>query len=76
MGRRLPLSQAAIRLGRDYQQVRRLLLRGTLVGGRDEFGRFFVEEESVDRLKAGPAAPVAAANAATSSMTGATFGGR
>jgi hypothetical protein len=50
MGRRLPLSEAAIRLGRDYQQVRRLVLRGTLAGGRDEFGRLYVDEESVDRF--------------------------
>ena len=47
MGRKLPLSEAAIRLHRDYQQVRRLVMRGTLAGGRDEFGRLYVEEESL-----------------------------
>ena len=49
-GRRLPLSEAAQRLRVSYQTARNWLLEGRLTGGRDEFGRLYVEEAAVDRL--------------------------
>ena len=45
MTTRLPLSEAALRLGLTYHQVRERLLRRELPGGRDEFGRFYVALE-------------------------------
>lgn len=44
MSREVPVSEAARRLGLDYQQCRAQLLKGALAGGRDAFGRLFVEE--------------------------------
>ncbi len=41
--RRIPITDAALRLGETYQQVRNKLLRRTLKGGRDEFGRLYVD---------------------------------
>lgn len=45
---RIPLSEAAIRLGLTYHQVRQRVFRGELPGGRDEFGRFYVDGEAVE----------------------------
>lgn len=50
MAPRLPLSEAGLRLGCTYQQVRTLVLKGELRGGRDEFGRFFADMADVERL--------------------------
>lgn len=50
----VPLSEAALRLGIDYHQCRRMLLRGDLSGGRDEFGRLYVDRRSVDAVKSKP----------------------
>lgn len=52
MTKRLPLSEAALRLNLDYQQCRKLVLTGQLPGGRDEFGRLFVLASAVDELLA------------------------
>jgi hypothetical protein len=49
MTRRIPLTEAAHRLGLDYQQCRRLMLCGRLAGGRDEFGRLFIESRALKR---------------------------
>jgi len=40
---RVPLSVGALRLGLSYGTVRDRIARKELVGGRDEFGRWFVE---------------------------------
>jgi len=47
MTKEVPISEAARRLGLDYQQCRARLLRGDLAGGRDPFGRLFVNESSI-----------------------------
>ena len=52
MTRRIPLSEAALRLGVDYHQVLRLMLTGRLAGGRDEFGRLFVESRAIKQALA------------------------
>ena len=56
MSEQVPLSEAARRLGLDYQQVRARLLRGEIKGGRDPFGRYFVEALEIERLLRQPAA--------------------
>ena len=48
---RLPLADAALRLQLTYHQVRALVLRGTLRGGRDELGRFYVDTQAVRQLQ-------------------------
>jgi len=50
MSDRMPLAAAALKLSLTYQQVRTLLLRGHLGGGRDEFGRFYVHAAEVERF--------------------------
>ncbi len=65
---RLPLSEAALRLGLTYHQVRERLLRGELPGGRDEFGRFYVALElptSSDGASNPATAPAASADPVT-----------
>ena len=47
MATRIPLSEAALRLGLTYHQVRQRLFRGELPGGRDQYGRFYVEADAV-----------------------------
>jgi hypothetical protein len=37
------LAEAALALGLTYHQVRALVLRGELRGGRDRSGRYYVE---------------------------------
>lgn len=49
MNARVPITEAAIRLSMTYHQVRNQLLRGELKGGRDEFGRFYVDFEDIKR---------------------------
>lgn len=39
---RVPLAEAALRLGLTYHLARAKLLSGELPGGRDEFGRYYV----------------------------------
>lgn len=51
MGTRLPLTDAALRLGLTYHQVRAMVLRGELKGGRDEYGRFYVVAADVLRAE-------------------------
>jgi hypothetical protein len=41
------LAEAALALGRTYHQVRALVLRGELRGGRDRAGRFYVERAAL-----------------------------
>ncbi len=48
--KQIPLSEAGLRLGLDYQQCRRLVLTGRLAGGRDGFGRLYVNEASVSKI--------------------------
>lgn len=43
----VPITEAARLLGLDYQQCRRLVLRGELAGGRDEFGRLFASRAAI-----------------------------
>ena len=43
----VPLAEAALALGRTYHQVRALVLRGDLQGGRDRTGRYFVERAAL-----------------------------
>ena len=43
----LPLAEAALSLGLTYHQVRALVLKGALKGGRDRNGRFFVERAAL-----------------------------
>lgn len=47
METRIPLSTAALRLGLTYHQCRARLLSGELPGGRDEYGRFYVDAKAV-----------------------------
>jgi len=47
---RLPLADAALRLQLTYHQVRALVLRGALGGGRDELGRFYVDARALQRF--------------------------
>jgi len=49
----LPISEAARRLGLDYQQCRAQLLKGALSGGRDAFGRLYVDESAIRAVLAG-----------------------
>ena len=46
---RIPLADAAFRRGISYQQVRTMLFKGELKGGKDEFGRFFVDRAALER---------------------------
>ena len=48
---RFSLADAALRLQLTYHQVRALVLRGTLPGGRDELGRFYVDAQALSRFK-------------------------
>jgi len=50
MTTRIPLSEAALRLGLTYHQVRQRVFRGELTGGRDQFGRFYVEVDTLPSL--------------------------
>ena len=47
----IPVTAAALRLGVDYQQCRRLILTGRLSGGRDAFGRLYAESAAVEALR-------------------------
>ena len=47
---RLSLADAALRLQLTYHQVRALVLRGALRGGRDELGRFYVDARALPRF--------------------------
>jgi hypothetical protein len=46
---RVPLSVGGLRLRLSYCAVRDRIARGELVGGRDEFGRWYVELPPEDR---------------------------
>ncbi len=48
-GQRLTLAEAALELRLTYHQVRAMVLRGTLKGGRDELGRYYVEARAIPR---------------------------
>lgn len=49
---RVPLAAAALTLGLTYQQLREAVLRGDVSGGRDEYGRLYVESADIDRYAA------------------------
>jgi hypothetical protein len=61
MSTRIPLSEAALRLGLTYHQVRERVFRGELAGGRDQNGRFYVEADALPSVSVphGSAQPVA-----------------
>ena len=50
MNNHVPISVAAFRLGMTYHQVRAQVLQGRIKGGKDDFGRFYVDSRDVDRL--------------------------
>jgi hypothetical protein len=50
MSGRIPIADAAVRLKMTYQQVRSLVLRRELKGGRDQFGHWYVDAASVTRF--------------------------
>jgi hypothetical protein len=52
MSGRLPLADAAMKLGLSYSQARNMLFRGELKGGRDKYGHLFVTNSEVRRLLA------------------------
>jgi hypothetical protein len=43
----ITLAEAALALGRTYHQVRAMVLRGELGGGRDRTGRYYVERTAL-----------------------------
>ncbi len=49
--RPLPLAQAGLLLRRTYHQIRAMLLRGELRGGRDAMGRYYVEADAVRQYR-------------------------
>ena len=49
--KRVSLAEAALRLRLTYHQVRALVLRGQLKGGRDDLGRFYVDARDLDRAR-------------------------
>jgi hypothetical protein len=48
---RMPLADYALRAAMSYHQVRAKLLRGELRGGKDEYGRFYVEVTEAESPK-------------------------
>ena len=48
----MPLTQAAVALGRGYWGTRNLMFRGELTGRKDDRGRWVVRAEDVRRLAA------------------------
>ena len=55
----VPLTTAALRLGKSYTQVLRLVLTGAL-RGRQVAGRWHVDAASLDAYAAAPGTPAAA----------------
>jgi hypothetical protein len=47
----IPLSRAALRLGKTYHQVRAMVQKGALDGGVDDAGRWFVRLPALRRLE-------------------------
>jgi hypothetical protein len=47
MEKRIPLSDAALALGLTYHQCRARVLSGDLKGGKDDFGRLYVDAKVV-----------------------------
>jgi hypothetical protein len=52
MPKHIPLSEAALRLGLTYDQVRQRLFRKELPGGRDRYGRFYVDADALPAARA------------------------
>ena len=50
MNKRVPITDAAMRLSLTYHSTRNLVLSGKLAGGRDNYGRFYVEEAAIRRI--------------------------
>ena len=48
---RIPIADACLRLRQTYHQVRALLFKGEVKGGKDEFGRFYVDRAALERLE-------------------------
>ena len=47
--RKQTLVDAGLRINKSYHQTLRLLMIGSLTGGRDEKGQLFIYESSIDR---------------------------
>ncbi len=58
---RLTITDAALRLRASYWTTRELLLRGQVVGGRDESGHLFIDGRSLERYLRGKTSAAAAA---------------
>ena len=50
MSDHIPLSEGAFRLAMTYHQVRAQVLQGRIKGGKDEFGRFYVDARDLERF--------------------------
>lgn len=50
MSGKVPLPDAALKLGLSYSQARNMLFRGELKGGRDRYGHLFIASSEVRRL--------------------------
>lgn len=50
LSNQIPLSEAARRLGVTYTAVALRISKGQLRGGRDRYGRRYVDRRDVDRL--------------------------
>jgi hypothetical protein len=61
----VPLSEAALKLGKTYHQVRAMVLKGDLAGGVDGDGRWFVRVAALRRFerKRGPEKSAGSSNA-------------
>jgi len=57
----LSIPQASLRLGRSYNQVLRLVLRGELHGWQDAAGRWRVSGEAVEQMKESSSHPQSSA---------------
>jgi hypothetical protein len=47
----ISVSDAALKLGVSYWRARDMLLRGDLQGGKDERGRYYVDQTSLNRMR-------------------------
>jgi len=52
MESRVTVATAALMIGRSYNQVLRLIMIGSLAGGRDDRGRWWVDAADLQRFRA------------------------
>ena len=50
MEERVPIAHAAMQLSMTYHQARNLVLSGGLAGGRDDFGRLYVNASAIRQV--------------------------